>query len=229
MGMPGKKRLAFCKQRVGERADPRQINNENKTHHNFMKTKATATGIKAGASAVRPRRTSRARSSANTVTGDARVPSSLRIQTILVPIDFSEPSQKALDYAVAFAEQFDAKLILLHVVEPVVTPDFVAPFPLLMENDKVKAACKARLDHTIKEQAIDPKRVERTLVRFGRSFHEIADAARTLKVDLIIISTHGYTGLKHALLGSTTERVVRHASCPVLVVREHEREFVRTD
>jgi nucleotide-binding universal stress UspA family protein len=57
-------------------------------------------------------------------------------------------------------------------------------------------------------------------VRFGRSFHEIAAAARTLKADLIIISTHGYTGLKHAVLGSTTERVVRHASCPVLVVRQ---------
>ena len=62
--------------------------------------------------------------------------------------------------------------------------------------------------------------LEMVLVRFGRSFHEIAEAARTRKVDLIIISTHGYTGLKHAVLGSTTERVVRHAHCPVLVVRQ---------
>jgi nucleotide-binding universal stress UspA family protein len=62
--------------------------------------------------------------------------------------------------------------------------------------------------------------VEKVLVRFGRSFHEITEAARNRKADLIIISTHGYTGLKHAVLGSTTERVVRYAPCPVLVVRQ---------
>jgi len=156
-------------------------------------------------------------------------PALLRIKSILVPIDFSTASKKALQYAVPFARQFGAKLTLLHVVEPVATPDFANSFPLMMENDKVKAASRGQLEHIIKEQAIAPKLVEKTLVRFGRSFHEIADAARTLKVDLIIISTHGYTGLKHALLGSTTERVVRHAPCPVLVVREREHEFVRGD
>ena len=61
--------------------------------------------------------------------------------------------------------------------------------------------------------------VEKTLVRNGVPYNEISRAAASLKVDLIVISTHGYTGLKHALLGSTTERVVRHAKCPVLVVR----------
>jgi universal stress protein A len=154
------------------------------------------------------------------------VPSLLQIKSILVPIDFSAPSNEALAYAVPFAQQFGAKLTLLHVVEPVGTPDFANSFPLLMENDKVIAAAKGRLEHVIKDQAIDPKLVEKVLVRYGRSFHEIAEAARTLKVDLILISTHGYTGLKHALLGSTTERVVRHAPCPVLVVRERDREFV---
>jgi nucleotide-binding universal stress UspA family protein len=96
----------------------------------------------------------------------------------------------------------------------------MASFPIAMEEDKVRAGCKAQLDRLIEQEAIDPKRVERTLVRQGRSFHEITEAARTLNMDLIIMSTHGYTGLKHALLGSTTERVVRHASCPVLVLRK---------
>jgi nucleotide-binding universal stress UspA family protein len=135
---------------------------------------------------------------------------------------------KALAYAAPFAEQFGAKLILLHVVEPLGTPDFAKAFPLVMENDKVMAACKGQLEQIVKEQAIDPTLVEKTLVRQGRSFHEIADAARTLKADLIVISTHGYTGLKHVLLGSATERVVRYAPCPVLVVREHEHEFLST-
>ena len=154
-------------------------------------------------------------------TGSAMTsPLPLGIKSILVPIDFSPPSKKALDYAVAVARRFKAKLTLLHVVEPVATPDFAASFPLAMENDELVATAKKHLGKVVKAARIPRAIVEKVLVRFGRSFHEIADAARTRKVDLIIISTHGYTGLKHALLGSTTERVVRHAHCPVLVVRQ---------
>ena len=148
------------------------------------------------------------------------------MKSILVPIDFSAESEKALAYAVPFARQFGARLTVLHVVEPVALPDFAQSFPLTIENDKVMAECKRHLQRVVKDLAIEPAVMEKTLVRTGRSFHEIAQAARTLKIDLIIIATHGYTGLKHALLGSTTERVVRHAPCPVLVVRSHEHEFV---
>ena len=160
-------------------------------------------------------------------TPTVRMASSIwKIKSMLVPIDFSAPSRKALAYAVAFARQFDAKITLLNVVEPVATPDFAKSFPLAMENDRVMANCRQELKNLIEHSGIAPKLVGKTLVRCGRSFNEITDAARTLKTDLIIISTHGYTGLKHALLGSTTERVVRHAPCPVLVVREREKEFV---
>jgi universal stress protein A len=154
-------------------------------------------------------------------------PRTVRIKSILVPTDFSVESEKALAYALPFARQFGAKLTLLHVVEPIATPDFAKTFPLVSENDQVKANCKRHLERILKDLEIGPEFVEKVLVRFGRAFNEIAEAARTLKVDLIIISTHGYTGLKHALLGSTTERVVRHAPCPVLVVRPREHEFVR--
>ena len=65
-----------------------------------------------------------------------------------------------------------------------------------------------------------------TLVRVGKPYHEITSAARELNIDLIVISTHGYTGLKHVVLGSTAERVIRHAPCPVLTVREREHDFV---
>ena len=142
-------------------------------------------------------------------------PLPFRIKSILVPLDFSPPSKKTLDYAVTFARQFKAKLTLVHVIEPI-----AASFPLAMENDQSMAAAQKQLESLVKAARIPRSAVEKFLVRFGRSFHEIADAARTRKVDLIIISTHGYTGLKHALLGSTTERVVRHAPCPVLVVRQ---------
>ena len=147
-----------------------------------------------------------------------------RLKSILVPIDFSAPSEKALAYAVPLARQFGARLTVLYVVEPAL-PDFAKSFPLAMANDQVMAECKRHLQRIVKDLAIEPAVMEKTLVRTGRSFHEIAQAARTLKIDLIIIATHGYAGLKHALLGSTTERVVRHAPCPVLVVREREHEF----
>jgi nucleotide-binding universal stress UspA family protein len=149
-----------------------------------------------------------------------KTPSPLHIKSILVPLDFSPSSKKALDYAVEVARQFKAKLTLLHVVEPVATPDFAASFPLAMESDELMATAKEQTERVVKAGRVPRGIIEKVLVRFGRSFHEIAEAARTRKVDLIIISTHGYTGLKHALLGSTTERVVRHAPCPVLVVRQ---------
>jgi universal stress protein A len=150
--------------------------------------------------------------------------SPFKVKSILVPIDFSKPSKKALLYAVPLAEQFGAKITLLHVVEPLATADLVY-FPVPMEYDRVIKAMKVKLDLLAKDAEIDPNLV-RTLIRYGSPFREITDAAKGLKVDLIIISTHGYGGLKHALLGSTTERVVRHAACPVLVVREGEHEFV---
>jgi universal stress protein A len=148
------------------------------------------------------------------------LPAPFQIKSILVPLDFSPPSKKALDYAVSVARQFKAKLTLLHVVEPVGTPDFAGSFPLMMEDDKLMATARGELERAAQAARIPGGSLEKILVRFGRSFHEITEAARTRKVDLIIISTHGYTGLKHALLGSTTERVVRHAPCAVLVVRQ---------
>jgi len=155
-----------------------------------------------------------------TIRRNMAAPAVLRIKSILVPLDFSTPSKEALGYAVAVARQFKAKLTLLHVVEPVATPDFAASFPLVLETDKLMAVRRNDLDHAMKAARVPRGIVEKVLVRFGRSFNEIADAAKSRKVDLIIMSTHGYTGLKHALLGSTTERVVRHAPCPVLVVRQ---------
>src|SRR5262245_20477021 len=156
------------------------------------------------------------------------VPSLLKLRSILVPIDFSEPSKKALRYALPFAEQFGAKITLLHVVEPIAMPDF-AYFPMAIENKAVADTCERNLELLCKQNALDPNLIEKTLVRHGKPFREICEAARGLKVDLIIIATHGYTGLNHALLGSTAERVVRHAPCPVLVVRETERDFISAE
>ena len=153
------------------------------------------------------------------------VPSLLTMKSILVPIDFSWPSKKALEYAVPFARQFGAKITLLFVLEPPVYTGDIGYVPMEVDNEgSLKAAAKKLAE--LAELAVEPELLEQTLVRTGRPFQEITDIARSLNTDLIIIATHGYTGLKHVLLGSTVERVVRIAPCPVLTVREEEHEFV---
>lgn len=148
-----------------------------------------------------------------------------KLKRILVPIDFSESSLKALRYAVPFAERFGATIYLVHIIE---TSFFIAdvqnialalPQSKLVENAREKLFSLA--DREIAE--IVPVSIQ---VRPGKPFDQIAATAKELDVDLIIIATHGYTGLKRVVLGSTAERVIRHAPCPVLTVREHEREFV---
>lgn len=140
----------------------------------------------------------------------------LRIQTILVPTDFSEPSVKALRYAKELAEQFDAKLILLHVIEPIgPTPDF-ATNPLVLDPGALMESAQEGLRKFAVKEGIEEASAH---VRHGVPYDEISQAANELRADLICIATHGYTGLKHMFMGSTAERVVRHAPIPVLVVR----------
>jgi len=151
----------------------------------------------------------------------------LRLQQILVPIDFSSHSVKALRYASAFAQQFEARLMLLHVNEPMVFPSELGYAPLATEalDQSLREDAQTRLQSLAHECRAEGLEVETAVVP-GRPFHEIVEAAAEREVDLIIIATHGFTGFTHVLMGSTAERVVRHAKCPVLVVREDEREFV---
>ena len=148
------------------------------------------------------------------------------LRNILVPIDFSESSKKALSYALSFAKKNGGKITLLHVIEPVpVYPDVA--YPVMMGADLWPTEAKKACRKLCKDEHVDAQLIRNTLIRRGTPHHEITEAARELEADLIIIATNGYTGLAHVLLGSTTERVVRHAPCPVLVVREKEREFLR--
>jgi nucleotide-binding universal stress UspA family protein len=153
------------------------------------------------------------------------LPRVLGIERILVPIDFSASAEKALRYAVSFARQFEAKITLLHVRPvPYYTGELGGYATVFPVNEPPAEKVQARLDADVK-RLVPPEMRARTLLRIGAAYDEICKAARDAKADLIIIATHGHTGLKHVLLGSTAERVVRHAPCPVLVVREHEHEF----
>jgi nucleotide-binding universal stress UspA family protein len=147
-------------------------------------------------------------------------PQHRRFTRILVPIDFSRSSLKAIPYALAISRQFGADVHLLHVTDVTQQPPpSLLTLPVLPQAEwnqrfmkRLQAlAMKYRTNGNI--SALEP--------RTGVAYEEICTVARELKADLIVISTHGYTGYKRLFLGSTTERVVQHSSCPVLVVRQH--------
>ena len=155
------------------------------------------------------------------------VPQILHLKKILVPIDFSDPSKKAFQYASRLAEQFDSEIVLLHVME---LPPPIAAMRLAYDArrssvDRLSAA-KKKLRALASRIRSRPFSAVNSIIRTGHTPNEISKAAKDLDVDLIVIATHGFTGWKHFAIGSTAERVVRSAPCPVLVVREKEHEFV---
>jgi nucleotide-binding universal stress UspA family protein len=144
----------------------------------------------------------------------------LKFQRILVAVDFSEESRNALACAAEFAARFDASLTLVHVVEPHFGPPDADVPPLTGSASDASEHAEAKLElNALAEQMLGACRVVETMVRAGLAFFEIAEAAKILGADLIVVGTHGYTGIKRALLGSTAEKIVRHAPCPVLVAR----------
>jgi nucleotide-binding universal stress UspA family protein len=147
---------------------------------------------------------------------------------ILVTTDFSPSSARALEYAAALAAPFDAAVTLLHIAEAGSigyehgTPDFPR-----MES-QLRIAAKKQIAECLKRNVAVEIKVGRGGPFGGkRAYHEIVETARKERADLIVISTHGYSGLDRLIMGSTAERVVRHAPCPVLVVRAREHEGTR--
>lgn len=143
---------------------------------------------------------------------------SLDVRKVLVPLDFSDPSQRAMQYARRFAEPSQAELILLYVIEPVAYP---AELGVVINLDADLTERAQSELQKLREQHLGDYSNARCLVRSGVADTEIVTCAGDEQVDLIVIGTHGFSGLKHLLLGSTAERVVRDAKCPVLTVRHH--------
>ena len=190
----------------------------------IMKTKEIRkrrpAGIKLPATRLGPKRS-------GTPLFNTSIVSSLKLKRILVPTDFSEPSLKAVRYAIRFAEQSGATMHLLYVIErPALNHDFEC-FPLALPEAELCKIAKEEL-LSIASKEIEELVPVNTQVRIGKPFRQIVEIARETDADLIVIATQGHSGIKHVLLGSTAELVVRHAPCPVLVVREHEHEFVQT-
>jgi nucleotide-binding universal stress UspA family protein len=139
-------------------------------------------------------------------------------QHILVPMDFSRPSDQAFNYAVELALRLQARLTLLHVVQ---MPTLGAPaagylpLPYLQELEAKTAEMMESYTQRVRDAGLA---CEAAIIE-GMPFQQITDLANTNKVDLIVMATHGRTGLEHLLMGSVAEKVVRLAPCPVLVTR----------
>lgn len=148
------------------------------------------------------------------------------IKKVLVPIDFSDYSKSALKYAVNFAKSFKAEIILIYVVEPIIyPPDFsMGQIAMPTINTDWDNRAKEELDKLAKNEITNNGKVK-TIIKTGKPFAEIIEAAKEEDIDLIIISTHGHSGVEYILFGSTAEKVVRKAPCPVLTLREPIKGF----
>lgn len=145
------------------------------------------------------------------------------IKKILVPTDFSEPSLKGVEYGVDLARRFHAQLLLVSIIEPIepmIAPSLFGEAPLdtavyLAEERSAAGIKLATLAEKLRKRGIKV----RTALSTGIAHVQIVEAAAALGADLIVIATHGRSGLPHFLLGSVAEKVMRSAACPVLTVR----------
>ena len=149
----------------------------------------------------------------------------IEIQKILVPTDFSEYSQHAVKYAVALAQSFTAKLYVVHVWEQsiVAAPTETFHTEIWVEAEKSEKESLNQVTQGLRTEEIDAEPVFVS----GTAYIEIVKTAKELDVDLITLATHGRTGLSHLVFGSTAEKIIRLAPCPVLVVKHPEHEFVK--
>ena len=146
----------------------------------------------------------------------------MKLNKILFPTDFSEAAEKAFQYALFLADYHKAELTLLHVVDQLhgyTYYETLALTPMEVVESMVKHA-HGKLQELVKRA--EDTVTANEIVREGKSWDAICNTATEENADIIVIGSHGRTGLSHALIGSVAESVVRHASCPVLVVRNHE-------
>jgi nucleotide-binding universal stress UspA family protein len=146
----------------------------------------------------------------------------MQIRSILLPTDFSECGNFARSYAASLARKFGASIIAVHVIEPMVPTvgysGMTEPLPIADIADQLETSAERELPRIAECEECAGLDIEEVIVH-GEAAAEIVRVAKDRNADLIVLSSHGRTGLGRILFGSTAEAVVRHASCPVLVVK----------
>lgn len=150
----------------------------------------------------------------------------IQLKRILLPTDFSDYSANATKYACELATRFDAELHLLHALEiQSTTPSFVMGLAIPSYTHESQAAVEKAMTGVLDSQWSANRTVVHAIVE-GSPKVEIIQYARKHAIDLIVLATHGRTGLSHVIMGSVAEAVVRTAPCPVLTVRPEGHQFV---
>lgn len=151
----------------------------------------------------------------------------INLRRILVPTDFSESANHALAYGISFAREYKAELVLLHVIETLSVgyASDLFPVPMAEVLEEIGSYARGELEKLV-AQAAERGVTARQVVVQGKPAAEVIRCAKEQSIDMIVLGTHGRGVLDHALFGSTTERVVRKAPCPVLTCRVAEHEFV---
>ena len=154
----------------------------------------------------------------------------IKLKKVLVPTDFSDSARHAFSYGVSFAREYHAELVLLHVVENLTVgyASDLFPVPMAEVFQEISGYAKTELAKLAEEARQKGVAVTELVVQ-GKPSAEIIRHAADNGVDMIVLGTHGKGMLDQALFGSTTERVVRRAPCPVLTVRMAGHEFVDND
>jgi len=150
----------------------------------------------------------------------------MQIKTILFPTDFSQGARAAMDHAISLARDYNARLILLYVIQDISIAEWYIPSSLSVADlvEDMQKSAWTEMNKWAAEIATKVKDVDKLVVR-GVPFVEIIKIAKDKNADLIVIGTHGRTGIDHMLFGSTAEKVVRKAACPVLTVRIPGKQF----
>ena len=138
-------------------------------------------------------------------------------KTILCPTDFSEDSCRAIEYGARFARIADGLLLLAHIIH-VPSGELYQPVRPTLSFDEATARARTLLEEIQQKRTGGYARCE-LLVEIGDPYEQLVAIARQRSVDLIVTATHGRSGLEHLVMGSVAEKVIRHAPCPVLVVR----------
>lgn len=148
----------------------------------------------------------------------------INIKNILCPVDHSDCSKEALKYAVSFAMKDNSKLYLLHVIDIRVFDESINAMTPQIPDDETLKQLKTKLLDCIPEEMRGDMDVEALVIQ-GIPFVEIISTAKKNDIDMIVLGSHGRTGIAHMMMGSVSEKVVRKAPCPVLTVRKSDLKF----